>query len=349
MLSEIAAWFKSNAIRYFDVDTNNVSAEKNRTFRIYQNRTLDSFINSSNQRNYQYRIFIDREYYANNDNIRIHKGGIRHTKNNSRVNYRKKKRETSRYSFFANEVRKHYNNLDKDVYQPLSTLYIREGEYDYSPFHRFRIKVNNISDNFLSDMAIKHIAIDNTNLFDAIKDYMEYLILYNRSVESAPRVIESIVKSKFIQAGIYPTDIDNYSKVGYYHFDEVITILDLIWEDFLHSDMNIQSFIKSYNFRGLKYSKYEDILKQGAFIIGKGNDIQRDNMIKVLEQIPKNRLILKAFVDLVNSKSELERRAKRVRDMAASISNLISKHEYKTLCNCCPTQDSNIWNYNSRK
>jgi hypothetical protein len=45
--------------------------------------------------------------------------------------------------------------------------------------------------------------------------------------------------------------------------------------------MDIQSFIKTYDFKGRQYSQNADILKQGTFIVRKGSYIQRNNMINV--------------------------------------------------------------------
>jgi hypothetical protein len=63
--------------------------------------------------------------------------------------------------------------------------------------------------------------------------------------------------------------------------------------------------------KGFSYIENEDILRLGGFVVGRGNEKQRKDMVRVLNDIPRNRLILKAFFDLVTSKSELERRAKK--------------------------------------
>jgi hypothetical protein len=65
--------------------------------------------------------------------------------------------------------------------------------------------------------------------------------LHIKNVEALPLIIDSLVKSKFIEVGIYPVKTD-YEEIGYYHFGDVNTELSLAWQTFLNSGRNIESF-----------------------------------------------------------------------------------------------------------
>jgi hypothetical protein len=179
---------------------------------------------------------------------------------------------------------------------------------------------------------------------DEINNYRERLKLHNRNAEALPRIIDSMVKNKFIEAGIYPVKTD-YERIGYYHYSDVNTQLELTWLTFLNYGRNIESFVRNYNFNGLEFSEYENYLKLGGFVIGRGNDEKRTRMTQVLTEIPRNRFILNAIIDLMNSKIDLDCRKDRIRNMARPFSQSILDREYRTLSDCCPTQDNSIWNF----
>ena len=187
---------------------------------------------------------------------------------------------------------------------------------------------------------------DKPDLLNEIIEYRKRLEFHIKNVESLPRIVDSIVKSKFIECGIYPTHTDNYRKEGYYHFGDIDHLLNVdMCEGFLCSNRDIQSFVRNFNFLGREFSEDEHFLRLGNFVIGRGNEQQRQTMREVLTQIPKNHLILNALNGLMNSKSDLDTRSARIRGMANPLSRSIANLEYRTLCTCCPTQDNIIWNF----
>jgi hypothetical protein len=203
-----------------------------------------------------------------------------------------------------------------------------------------------IPDDFLTVTATNHISADTPNLLNEITEYTDRLRAHNKNIESLPRTIDSIVKNKFIAVGVYPTATDNYEKEGYYHFGDVGFVLNVdTWEGFLCGDRDIQSFARNFNFLGLQFDENGNILMLGGLVIGKGNPEQRNSIRRVLSEIARDRLILNALNDLMNSKSELDNRATQIRNMAAPLSTLITNMEYRRFCPCCPTQDQTIWNF----
>jgi hypothetical protein len=339
-LRSVAAWFKCHAIRYFELDASIAN--------IYQNSVDYHFPDLNNNWNQNYLSYMgDRNSAICNSDDWICQGQPRCNQRDSR-HISTKNKAVRRYQFFIGEVRNHYDVVNRQVYGPLSNLGLShvDNPHEY-PSWKSRLKVNGyIHDNFLTDMARHHISNDSPELLGEITDYMKCFRLHTKNVDSLPRIIASMVKSKFIESGIYPTPIDNYKKEGYYHFGDVGHILSVdICEGFLCGDRDVQSFVRNFNFLGHEFSEDERFLRLGSHVIGRGNKQQRDTMRDVLMQIPRNRLILNALNDLMNSKLDLDTRATRIRNMATPLSTSIVNLEYRRLYDCCPTQDSTIWNF----
>jgi hypothetical protein len=47
----------------------------------------------------------------------------------------------------------------------------------------------------------------------------------------------------------------------------------------------------------------------------------------------------------MTSKIDLDDRQGRIRNMAKPLSQSIIDIEYRTLCDCCPTQNASIWDF----
>jgi hypothetical protein len=146
------------------------------------------------------------------------------------------------------------------------------------------------------------------------------LRLHRKNVESLPLVISSVVKSKFIESGIYPTVSNNYHNIDYYHFGDIDYLLQLVWEDLIYYVDDLASLRTRNNIATLTYSNLGDILKLGNWVIGNGNDAQRATMQEVLNNIPQLQIILNAFRDLRNNKLELDSRVEHIRNLANAIS-----------------------------
>jgi hypothetical protein len=279
---------------------------------------------------------------------RFCQGQLGYNRERCRISEAKIRKTASRYRFFINEVRNHYEILNIEVYYPLSTLGLNPivSELEY-PSWKSLLKVNGyIPDDFLTDTATQHVSVDAPNLLNEIIEYRNRFRVHIRNVKLLPLTVNSIVKNKFIEAGLYPTATDNYRMEGYYHFGDVDYLLNVeICEAFLSGDRDIQSFVRNFNFLRREFSEDEHFLRLDGFIIGRGNAQQRRAMRRVLIEIPRDRLILNALNDLMNSKIDLNNRAARIRNMATPITRQIANNEYRRLCPCCPTQDENIWNF----
>jgi len=208
----------------------------------------------------------------------------------------------------------------------------------YPSWKKHFVVNGNIQDDFLTDTATMHLMAD--GLWNEISEYRQHLELHRRRVESLPLIINSIVKSKFIESGIYPTVSNNYHNVGYYHFGDIDYLLQLLWEDQIYYGDNIVSFRTNNNIATLTYSNLGDILKLGNWIIGNGNEAQRANMQTVLNSIPQIHIIINAFRDLRKNKYELDSRADRIRNLANPLRTKLVWNEYDTQCTCCPSPSS---------
>jgi hypothetical protein len=203
-----------------------------------------------------------------------------------------------------------------------------------------------VPDNFITEAGRNHISVDNVDLLNEISEYKERLKLHIKNVEILPHIIDSTIKSKFIEAGIYPVRTGNYEDIGYYHFGDVNMQLNVTWDNFLTSGRNIEAFVRRYNFNGLQFNEDQGYLKLGGFVVGRGNNEQRIRMRQILNEIPRNHFILNALNNLMNNKLDLDRRAQRIRNMATPLSQAITDREYRTVNrNCCPTHDPSIWNF----
>jgi hypothetical protein len=337
--SILVDWFKSNTIRYFELN---------------ECKTIDNSKNCNNynrHNNINFGQYFHKSHRNRTDidvNIGIDKQQSRYHQKNNRIDKTFGKNITSnRQGFFINDVRTHYNIINRNVYVPLSRLQVVM-KTNIAPEWKARLQcVQNLTDEFLSPMAVQHISADNEGLLQQIRDYIALLNLHIKNVESFSLTTNAIIKSKFIEHGIYPTTTDNYEKEGYYYSGEANTQLNLTWMDFLVSSMDIQAFTRTYNFGGLQFTEDVDnsLVRLGKFIIGKGNHIQRTNIINIFNSTPRNGLILRGLIDLTNSISDLERWAQRIRNIATPISQSITDYQYRTLTNCCPTHDTSIWNF----
>ncbi|MGB6532344.1 MAG: hypothetical protein WBF33_29935 [Candidatus Nitrosopolaris sp.] len=348
MSGSLAKWFKCNAIRYFQINVDILKIGRNGAAWLCQG-DLDSSFSSSYNTWYRKLCLVDR--WSNNRtdySIGIYQGQSGFNREISRNEETKIPEATSRRGFFINEVKNHYTVLNREVYEPLSGLGLNPiaNPYEY-PSWKSRLKVNGyIGDDFLTTMAIQHLSADMPDLLNEIIEYRNRLEFHIKNVESLPRIVDSIVKSKFIESGIYPTHIDNYKKEGYYHFGDIDHLLNVdMCEGFLCGNRDIQSFVRNFNFLGREFTNKGDILYLGGLVIGRGNAEQRRNMERVIKELPKDRLILNSFNDLMNNKIELENKASHIRNMAAPMTKSIANKEYRGLFSCCPTQDETIWDF----
>lgn len=281
-------WFKSNTIRYFELNE------------WKDNKNLDNNSRYTSFNFTQYYYNSNRDIFDNNVGARLDKQRSRYFHKNNGIN----KTTTQRHTFFINEVRNHYNNLNRDIYQPLSELGLNSVVNITTPSWISYLTVSDtLPDNFLTENGRLHITNDNNDLLEEINQYRRILKFYGENLKALPRIIDAVVKSKFIEEGIYPVKTGNYEKMGYYHFGDVCRQLALTWHNFLSSDRNIQSFIRDYNFNGLQFNEQGDHLKLGDFIIGRGTNEQRRCMRDVLNTIVRNHMILNAFNDLMRSKN----------------------------------------------
>jgi hypothetical protein len=344
----LAKWFKCNAIRYFEINVDTLKIERNGATRLCQGG-LDSGFPPSYNTWYRKSCVVDRWNSNRADySIGICQGQSGFNRQISRIAETKIQEATSRYGFFINEVRDHYAVLNRQVYEPLSSLGLNPvaNPYEY-PSWKSRLRVNGyIRDDFLTAMAIQHLSADMPDLLNEIIEYRNRLEFHIKNVESLPRIVDSIVKSKFIESGIYPTRTDNYKKEGYYHFGDIDHLLNVdMCEAFLCGNRDIQHFGRNFNFLGREFTNKGDILYLGSLVVGRGNAEQRKNMERILKELPGDTLILNSLNDLMNNKIDLENKASHIRNMATPTTKSIANKEYRGLFSCCPIQDEMIWDF----
>jgi hypothetical protein len=334
------SWFKCNTIRYFAL--NDTCRDD------YKNRYTDSIdnnagIHNSSQSSASSSIIGSWwNYYSNN---RVDKEFARYSEYDNGLCTQEN--ITDGYStFFINEVRNHYrNDIDNDVYSPLVSLGNNEPGYDFPVWRRHLGRPNRIDESFLNAFTINHLGVDSPELITEIREYQNHYNQYFKSIESLPRIIDSIVKSKFIERGIYPTTSDNYHNVGYYHFGDVAFLLEQVLDNYLHYVNDLPSY-RTNNYIAIRsYSKKDDILYLDGLVIGNGNCDQKDQMREALDSIPQIQIILNALRDLCDSRHDLDRRVNRIQTLANPFHIQITRNRYRTLCPCCPTQNASIWDF----
>ncbi len=251
-----------------------------------------------------------------------------------------------RTPFFIARVENHYHNeIDNDVYSPLVALGNDEPGYDF-PVWRRRLGIPNpIDESFLTPTAFNHLTLDSPELLAEIREYQKRYNQYSMNIESLPRIIDSIVKSKFIERGIYPTPSDNYHNVGYYHFGDVAFLLEQVLDNYLHYVDDLPSYRTNNYIATRSYSKKDDILYLDGLVIGNGNCDQKDQMREALDGIPHIQIILNALKDLYDGRHDLDNRVSRIQILANPFHIQITRNQYRTLCPCCPTQNASIWDF----
>lgn len=264
MYSSLAKWFKCNAKRYFEINVDSLKIERNGVARLCQGGFDSDFYPSYNTWYQKPSVIVGSGRNMAGYNIGICQGQLGHNRQSGRIGETKIPEATSRYGFFISEVRYHYDILNRQVYEPLSSLGLNPivNPYEY-PSWKSRLKVYGcVPDDFFTDMATRHISGDMPNLLNEIIEYRNRLRLHIKNVNLLPRIVDSIVKSKFIEAGVFPTSPDNYRKDGYYHFGDVDHVLNVdICEGFLLGDRDVRTFARNFNFLNREFSEDDRFLK----------------------------------------------------------------------------------------
>ena len=338
----IKSWFKSNIKRYFEIDVNTVEDKTNNQIWLHQDSHLSSLHIAGDIGNFERHIRDSRSIRVYDNDVGCNKKRTRHDKNGCGTFSTKTNRYRTTF-FIEDPQQKHFHNLNTYVYQPLSVLGLQDLETrnnsntTYPSWRKYFVVNGIINDDFLTDTATMHLMAD--GLLNEINEYKQLLKLHRRRVESLPLVISCIVKSKFIESGIYPTVPNNYHNIGYYHFGDIDYLLQLVWEDLIYYGDDIATFRAKNNIASLTYSSLGDILKLGNWVIGNGNEAQRVSMQQVLSSVPQIHIIINAFRDLRESKLELDSRAERIRNLANPLRTKLVWNQYTTQCTCCPIQN----------
>ena len=197
-------WFKCNTIRYFALNVECRDNHKNWCTRCLDNNTN---INDPSQSSISSCTIGSRWNYSTNS--RMGKKFVRYSENDNGI-HTWKSYAGGRAPFFIARVENHYHNeIDNDVYSPLVALGNDEPGYDF-PVWRRRLGIPNpIDESFLTPTAFNHLTLDSPELLAEIREYQKRYNQYSMNIESLPRIIDSIVKSKFIERGIYPTPSDH--------------------------------------------------------------------------------------------------------------------------------------------
>jgi len=343
---DIKSWFKSSIKRYFEID-DPIEIKKNKTVRLCETYDLHNFCRSSYTGNHEYSLFT---VYGN----RIHrfdycglgpsKKWSRYSESNNGV-HKWKSHANGRTQFFIDEVRNHYHNdIDSDVYSPLVSLGNNEPSYSFPVWRRRLGRPNRIDDSFLNNFAINHLSADSPQLLSEIREYQQRYNQYIKKIDSLPLIIDSIVKSKFIERGVYPTATNNYHSIGYYHFGDVAVLLEQVWDNYLHYIEDLETYRSKNNIVTRSYSENNNILFLDTLVIGNGDRNMKDRMREVLNGLPQAQKILTALRDLRDSRRDLDSRVNSIQTLAITFHTQIRRNRYQTLCPCCPTQDPAIWN-----
>ena len=325
-LSKVGNWFRSNIIRYFELDEY-IKDNKN------DNNSVINFINHfwNLQHSNESLSNIRGSYWNIHNRFRTSKGFIRFSENINRKNTSK---YHTRYPFFIDERRRHYNILNERIYFPLSNIIIQDNEIETIET-RLRL-ITNLDEEILSHEFIQHLENDNNNLFQEIQNLIQDINQHNFMVKQMMYTKDKIIKNKFIKKGIFPVYEQNYHSLGYYHFQDVSSALYLIWFGFLIS-RNIETEFGRHDFHTA-----QSVLQYNGYIIGRENDVNRLNTMQIIfEQIVRNRLILNSFVRLSENRQQLVNRINLVNNTMRNLSQTIQENRYTTECDCCRIQIPN--------
>lgn len=230
-------------------------------------------------------------------------------------------------SFF---IDRHYTRLNEAIYIPLSNIIIQDSENGI----RTRLHlITNINEHLLSHPFIQHLRNDDNNLYEQLQNLIPNIKQHNFMVKQMMYTIESIIKNKFIENGIFPVYDSNYHSIGYYHFQDVSHVLELIWIGFLIS-RNIETEVRRYDFHIT-----QQLLRIGTFIIARRNDENELTEIqRIFEQVIRDRLILNSFNRLSENRQQLVDRINKIKNAMGNISQAIQENRYNTVCDCCRIQ-----------
>ena len=329
-MSKILNWFKFNAIRYFELDEFIENNKNNNYPYINNSNNIRSFKYDSEHSIYSWRNFGS---WINNNWFSKQFSRCR-TKDNRNYTF---KSNTGQQPFFIDEVRNHYTILNQVIYLPLSNIITQDNENGI----KSRLELNTtLNEQILSHPFIQHLQNDNNNLFQEIQNLIHNINQHNFMIEQMMYTKDKIVKNKFIENGIFPVYENNYRSLGYYHFQDVSHVLEIIWTAFVISrDIELELSRFDFNTR-------EQILRAGGFIIGRGNDENElTEMQRIFEQVVRDPLILNSLIRLSGNRQQLVARINQINTFMRNLSRAIQENRYRTLCECCPTLNPNIWNF----
>jgi hypothetical protein len=341
-------WFKSNIKRYFEIDVDPITIRKNVTCGLPETGHSSDIFYYLRVGNYEYnlpRIWRGRFHRFVNNLNGFNERWCGYCEGDSRL-HKWNSYADGRAPFFIARVEFHYHNeVENDVYSPLVALGNDEPGYGFPVWRRRLGTPNPIDESFLTPTAVNHITQDSPRLLAEITEYQKHYNQYYKNIESLPHIIDSIVRSKFIEVGVYPTSSNNFQNIGYYHFGDVAHVLEQVWDNYLHFIDNLDSYKSKNRIATGSYSERNNILYLDSLVIGNGEESLRERMQKVMSGLPHNRRILSALSNLLESRRDLDRRVDLIQSLSSPFLTQIRRSNYRTQCPCCPTQNSAIWNF----
>ena len=333
-LSKIVNWFKSNIIRCFHLDEwkNNIDSKNFNS----PNFSFPTHI----QRNHNTDIKCnDKRYSVDSDNIRNYRGFIEFNKQSSRYKRQTDQKQIGKNQFFIEKINSHYTKLNEVIYLPLSNIIIHDNKIGLKK----RLESNISTDiKIPSYSMIKHIEKDDIDMYNHTISLIQKLEQHNFMVKQNFLAINNIIKNKCNENGIVPVYDRNFELFGFYYEEDALTVLELIWIGFIDGE-NIDTSFKRYN--DFNVSK-ELRINIAGYVIGRGKNIDEVNKIKnIFESIVKDKFILDSFMNLMNNRQQLLTTINNIKSSAEKFSRLIQQDMYRTLCECCPTKNSNVWNF----
>lgn len=214
-------------------------------------------------------------------------------------------------AFFINERRKHYRNLNNEIFKPLSQLNLNKKiSYSNSLFDYVKYSIHNVKTSLFYRDSLKHLVEDrpNFNLDSKLDNLKETLENHNKEVESLEKEIPQIIKNKFrisfptITVRQYPYTKSNIEPLLKNRFEQ---FYNNSTSDKIIDNINTYSTKETY-----KEVNFENgIIRIGGIRIAEDESLKETDVeqyIKILDELIKDDFIANKLKNIKESNENLD-------------------------------------------
>jgi len=253
-------------------------------------------------------------------------------------------------AFFIKERRKHYRNLNNEIFKPLSQLNLnKKPSYSNSLFDYAKYCIHNVKTSLFYKYSLQHLSEDRPNFsldlqLDNLKESLEN---HNEEVESLEKEIPQIIQNKFkisyqsLTGRQYPyieSSINSILKNGFEKYYNTSTSDKIVHNINTYSSKETYKNITCNNgiirFNGSRIAEHYSLTE---------NDIEP--YIEIMDNLIKDDYISNKLKNLKENKEKLDLQINEIMQEITPLVESIDRELYGTKVKCCPTVLKLIRNY----